>query len=354
MIKVLVPWAPTADQVLPYLRALDENRHYTNNGPLVKELERRMDGVSVSSATLGLELAAPLVFHAKQVRIPAFTFVATATALIRAGFEPVLCDIDEDWALVDPDEQSLSVCPFGAAVAPAGMVDAAAAWGNQHQGVRVFSLHATKALSGGEGGMVCGLDDEQMARVRSLANFGLRASTRFEHGIVTESGTNAKMSEYHAAVALASLDQWEETSAERKQLSALYIERLGAEIHALPIEVQPRPNGVYTTFPILVENAERVAFDMASKGVETRRWYTPTLERHPAFRHLEREGDLHNCKRMNEELLCLPFHIHLSESDVDHVCEVLEWAIRRNPMIRTYSQPITRTASQCTAERLSL
>ncbi|MDQ5979353.1 MAG: hypothetical protein QG602_2327 [Verrucomicrobiota bacterium] len=346
MIKVLVPWAPSAEAILPYLREIDANQWYTNNGPLVKRLEDRMGGVSVSSATLGLELAAPLVFRKKRVRIPAFTFVATATALIRAGFEPVLCDIGDDWALVDPDDESLAVCPFGASTEPGGMVDAAAAWGNQHYGARVFSLHATKALSGGEGGMICGLDEEQEARVRSLANFGLQPSTQFEHGVVTESGTNAKMSEYHAAVALASLDAWDETSAERKQLEAAYRERLEGWV-----EMQPRLNGVYTTFPVLVPQAERVAFDLASKGIETRRWYTPTLERHPAFAHLEREGALANCRAMNEQLLCLPYHLHMSESDVDQVCEVLKWAMNRSVTTPTCSRPITRTASQCTVDQ---
>ena len=348
MIKVLVPWAPTAEQILPYLRTIDANRWYTNNGPLVKMLEERMCGVSVSSATLGLELTAPLVFRKKRVRIPAFTFVATATALIRAGFEPVLCDIGDDWAIREVDDDTLSVCPFGASVEPGGMVDAAAAWGNQHYGVRVFSLHATKALSGGEGGMVCGLDEDQEAHVRSLANFGLMPSTRFEHGVVLETGTNAKMSEYHAAVALASLDAWDETSAERKQLEAAYRERL-----ADWVTLQPRQSGVYTTFPVLVPQAERVAFDMASRGIETRRWYTPTLERHPAFAHLEREGDLQNCRRMNDEILCLPFHLHMSESDVDQVCEVLEWAMNRCTTTPTCSRPITRMASQCTENRAS-
>lgn len=289
-----------------------------------------MGGVSVSSATLGLEIAARLVFRKKQVRIPAFTFIATATALIRAGYEPVLCDVGDDWALVDVDEQSLPVCPFGAAVAPGPLVDAAAAWGNQREGVRVFSLHATKALSGGEGGMICGLSQAQMEHVRQQANFGLQPATRFEHGVVCDPGTNAKMSEYHAAVALASLDAWGETSARRQSLSAAYIDRLGAEINALPIELQPRERGTYTTFPILVDNAERVAFDMAARGIETRRWYTPTLDLHPAFSSLPREGDLKNVRKLYERILCLPFHLHMTENDVDQVCDVLEWAIARN------------------------
>ena len=344
MIKVLVPNAPSADQILPYLREIDANRWYSNGGPLVRRLEARMGGVAVSSATLGLELASRCVFERGKVRIPAFTFVATATALLRAGLEPVLCDVDDEWCLKDIDERSLPVAPFGAFVREAPLVDAAAAWGNGIRGNRVYSLHATKALGAGEGGMVCG-DPELLERVQKLANFGLGYNR-----MISESGTNAKMSEYNAAVGLASLDMWAQTSQKRRDLAALYHDRLGTEIQTLPIEIQPRGYGTYSHFPILVRDAEQVSKDMASRGIETRRWYTPTLDLHPAFMHLERE-DLRNCKRLNETLLCLPFHLHLSVSDVDQVCEVLEWALRKN---RIFSTVTTRTAKVSTASQLRI
>lgn len=326
-MKVLVPDVPVAAELLPYLRRIDGAKWYSNTGPLVRELEARLGGVTVSSATLGLELAAQVLFRKRRVRIPAFTFAATATALLRAGFEPVLCDVDANWCLKDPDEQSLPVCPFGASVAPGGLVDAAAAWGNQHSGNRVFSLHATKSLPAGEGGVICG-DLELLERVRRLANFGFEV-TPFAHGIVSEAGTNAKLSEYHAAVALASLDRWPVTSMWRRSLNAAYSLRLAH------VAQQPRAvDGIYTTFPVLVPRAAAVAREMAAQGVETRRWYTPTLERHPAFRNLPVDGDLANCRRLNEELLCLPFHAGVTERDVDRVCEVLDWAITKTGAAR--------------------
>lgn len=337
MLKVLVPDVPTADEILPYLRRVDAAKWYTNGGPLVQELERRLGGVTVSSATTGLELAAKCVFKRRQVRVPAFTFAASVTALLRAGFDPILCDVGADWSLVDPDDQSLNVCPFGAPVRGGGLIDAASAWGNQHEGVRVFSLHATKALPAGEGGLVVG-DAELCERIRKLANFGLEV-TPFAHGIVSEAGTNAKLSEYHAAVALAALDRWDATSRARVELDAAYRERLPH------IQRQPRPiGGVYTTFPIMVRNASAIARDMASEGIETRRWYTPTMERHPAFKWLRVEGDLAMCKRLNDELLCLPFHAGVLPH-VDRVCEVLEWAITKNATARSSTRRRTSRAT---------
>lgn len=334
MLRVLVPDVPTSDQILPYLRRIDEAKWYSNRGPLVQELERRTGGVTVSSATAGLELVAPLVFR-NRVRVPAFTFAATATALLRAGLEPVLCDVGEDWALVNPDAQSLNVCPFGAPVKGGGLIDAAAAWGNQKTGLRVFSFHATKSLPAGEGGLICG-DADILSRVVRLSNFGLEI-TPFAHGIVNVAGTNAKLSEYHAAVALAALDRWQESALWRIELDIAYRERLA------DMRLQPRPAGIYTTFPLRVWNAAKVAEDMASRGIETRRWYTPTLDRHPAFRHLKTEGDLPMCKALNDEVICLPFHRAVI-GRVDEVCEVLRWAITRNGKARSSTGRRTSSA----------
>lgn len=329
-LKVLIPDCPTADEILPYLREIDANRWYSNGGPLVRRLEARLGGVAVSSATTGLELAAQHVFKRRKVRIPALTFVATATALLRAGFDPVLCDVDDSWALKDPDEDSLSVCPFGARVRPGGLVDAAAAWGNQTAGARVFSLHATKSLPAGEGGIVCGPRD-LLESVRLRANFGLEV-TPFAHGIVTHAGTNAKMSEYHAAVALASLDRWGASFRWRVELERAYRERLTGFC-----EMQERDEGAYTTFPVLVPDAAEVARKMASQGIETRRWYTPTLERHPAFAGCAVDGPLTKCADLNERLLCLPFHRGVSQSDVDFVCDTLKWATTKNEPARVFT-----------------
>lgn len=322
VIKVLVPDVPTADDLLPYLRRIDAARWYSNSGPLVQELEARMGGVSVSSATLGLELAARCLFDwRRRVRVPAFTFAATATAVMRAGFEPILCDVGPDWSLIDPAEkQSLNVCPFGAPVSGGTLIDAASAWGNQTDGVRVYSLHATKSLPAGEGGIVCG-PPELLERVRKLACFGFDR-TAHTHGVVAEVGTNAKLSEYHAAVALAALDRWPETVAWRRALDAAYRERLAGVV-----DCQRRQEGVYTTFPVLVRDADAVAARMTGKGIETRRWYTPTLNRHPALQWLKTEGQLPNTATLNDSLLCLPFHRGITVADVDHICDRLKWAI---------------------------
>lgn len=318
-MKVLIPDLPTADELLPFLRAIDDNRQYSNHGPLVRELESRLNGVLVSSATLGLEIMAQLLFRRSfGVRIPAFTFVATATAAVRAGLSPRICDVDRDtWALNNPDDNSINVSPFGAPVSGGRLIDAAGAWGNEVSGNRVYSLHATKCFPAGEGGLVCG-DPDLLARIRAMANFGLR-----EGMVSVPNGTNAKLSEYHAAVALASLERLPKIVARRQALEARYRQNLAGKV-----EMQRRPIGSYAIFPVLVPDRERVAKKLAEQGIETRSWYCPTLESHPMYANLPTDGPLKTAKMLSAQLLCLPFHTFLSDADVDEASDRLLSAMR--------------------------
>jgi dTDP-4-amino-4,6-dideoxygalactose transaminase len=93
-IPLMVPELPTLDALTPYLRRIDQNRWYSNFGPLTREFEERLlptfsasDGVhphvvTVSTGTAGIELAlrALELPPSSAVLVPALTFVATATA----------------------------------------------------------------------------------------------------------------------------------------------------------------------------------------------------------------------------------------------------------------------------------
>jgi dTDP-4-amino-4,6-dideoxygalactose transaminase len=101
-IPVMRPHLPGADMLLPYLRRIDENRNYSNWGPLATEFEHRIAGafgtpdadciVSANSGTLAL-MGAVLAVAGRNSRnkpyaiIPAFTFVATASAIEQSGYE---------------------------------------------------------------------------------------------------------------------------------------------------------------------------------------------------------------------------------------------------------------------------
>lgn len=347
-------------ELAPYLRRIDDARWYTNFGPLARALEARLASgftaargapavASVANATLGLELAllALRLPPRSRVLLPALTFVASAASIVRAGHQPVFCDVASDsWILTPGIAREVAVKERIAAVMPVAtygcevavedwdrftqelgipvVIDAAGAYGNQTRAGRnqaVFSLHATKSLGAGEGGFIVATDPSLLDEVRRLSNFGIDLSS----GAIPSIGTNAKLSEYHAAVALASLDGWAERSARRQRLHALYIEGLTRRCPQVRLQ-RRRADGTYSILPALLPAGARgldVQARLVERGVETRRWYCPTLDQHAAFREMPIAGKLRMCGALNERLLALPFHAFLSAEDVDTVCAAL-------------------------------
>lgn len=308
---------------------MEEAKHYTNFGPLVRELEDRLSEkyagayvVTCSSATAGLELAYGLKMMqgARAIELPSLTFPATWLAANRSGLEIIPIDVDsQTW--VAPGVSGFGVPTYGP------VVDAAGAFGEQsvpivRQGMTaVFSLHATKPLAAGEGGYIVTWSGWEAEQLRRMSNFGIA------DGQSRGPGTNAKMSEIHAAFALAALDAWD-----REPWLRLYdwYDRL------LPVCVvkQKRPRGVYSLLSVKTPiPAEHVQNRMREAGIETRRWYTPPMHRHPMF---EKQGNRkqRRARRINllitdalaDHLIGLPYHLSLTESDVAQVCEALEKA----------------------------
>jgi dTDP-4-amino-4,6-dideoxygalactose transaminase len=351
-VQILIPDVPDAKALAPYLARIDASRYYTNFGKLNAELESRLAKFldvpsecvcTVSSCTLGLELAIQAVSTFGGVALmPALTFPATATAATRAAQEVQFCDVlPHSWVMEKPFGKSdvmIPVCAFGRELmwddwdewsrihmTPL-VIDAASAFGNQKIGsikdnniCAVFSLHATKSLPGGEGGFVVA-HARTIERIRAASNFG------FTSGRVCNdaNSTNAKLSEFHAAVALAALDAWHETSAKRLRVASWYFKRLPESV---TLQVRPETD-ILVTMPVLLPagaDPDAIAAMLDDDDIETRRWYFPPIHRMPAF---ETEADLPITKDISSRLLGLPFHTHLAEDDVAFVCERLAEVLR--------------------------
>jgi len=359
-IPLLVAQLPDTDALIPYLRQIDSNRWYTNFGPLVLQLEQRFaasfapaslapTAITASNGTAGLELAlcALELMQGARVLLPALTFVATATSVIRAGYRPLIGDVDADTWLLTPEtarayaarhrvDAVMPVATFGNPqdveawdkfVEDTGIpviIDAAGAFGNQRVGRRchvVFSLHATKALAAGEGGMVVSYDQQLTSLVRRLSNFGIDLERGSQ---VFVAGENGKLSEYHAAVAHAALDQWPVVVERRRAVQARYQHILQQHCPALRMQRRAE-NGIY---PILVgllppgQRARELQPALLARGIETRQWYCPTLDRHPAFASFT-VGPLPVAHELAERLIGLPFFVDIDEEQMQRVAQAV-------------------------------
>ncbi len=352
VIPLLRPSLPTAYEILPYLEFIDEKHWYSNYGPLVALLEEKLSNrlgcagpavVTAASATAGIT-ATLLAFRipvGSLCLLPSWTFVATAHAVRAAGLIPFFHDVDrQTWAL-NPDQirETLSrmssrvgaviaVSPFGAPLDIVAwetfqdrcgipvLVDAAAGF-DTLRATRipsVVSLHATKILAAGEGGFVTTTDALLLERIRSCSNFGFCG---FRNALWP--AVNSKMSEYHAAVALADLYRWPTTRLKQARIHAWYRQALE---HLDGVSLQPAYGDAWvggTTNVLLASSTgTKVSHQLLRHGIETRSWWGLGCHLQPAFADCPR-SDLSVTEEIAPRVLGLPHFRDIEEADVYRV-----------------------------------
>jgi dTDP-4-amino-4,6-dideoxygalactose transaminase len=363
-IPLMRPLLPTFEKLAPYLREIDENRRYTNFGPLVTRFEGRLADllripktqvVTIVNGTVALS-AALLAAGARpgtKCLVPAWTFVASAAAVRAADLVPHFVDVTRETWMPDPDALSrrtdlpqigavMVVGPFGTPVDTAAwerfstetgipvVIDAAACFdavisvpaARPGSVPTVISLHATKALGVGEGGLVISSDDKMTLRLRRLSNFGIWG--RPEGTIL---GSNGKMSEYHAAVGLAALDGW----AERR---AALVSRTRCYAQALAHLPQVRTLSAFGQGSVSVYCVVCVPGDihaiierLSAMGIESRRWWLDGVHALAAYGSFGRD-DLTVTGELASSALALPFSHDISDADIERVVECLETTLR--------------------------
>ncbi|MEL7372403.1 MAG: DegT/DnrJ/EryC1/StrS family aminotransferase, partial [Myxococcota bacterium] len=177
----------------------------------------------------------------------------------------------------------------------------------------------------GEGGALAARDQLLIARAQRLSNYG------FSEGEVVTAGTNAKLSEYHAAVGLAQLDRWSDIVERRKQVWNYYDEMLQEVLGARIVCQTGTPSSAPSMMVVAVPElpAARVLDRLHMRGIQGRRWYCPALHRHAGIReHAElAAAELSTADFLSEHLLGLPFHTRMGKEDVSAVVRKLSAAI---------------------------
>ena len=359
-VPIARPRLPTRDAITPYLDRIDAARWYANYGPLVTEFEHRVAarlGGSASVVTVGNgTVALTLALRAAGAQpgtlclTPAWTFVASAHAVLEAGLTPYFVDVDPETWMLDPAATCAAIAgapgPVGAImpVAAFGRMPDLSAWRDLADGTRLpvivdgaaafdalesapvpvtVSLHATKTVAAGEGGFVASDDPAFIERIRALTAFGFYGDRTSRMPAM-----NAKLSEYAAAVALASLDAW---PADRARF-AMTAQRLRAGLALTPqIAFQPGWGSRWVSSVCVVGTppgaAARMAKTMAAMGVDTRDWWGAGCHRQPAFAHCPR-APLPVTDALAAATLGLPYFIDLEEDASARIVESLHEALK--------------------------
>jgi len=354
------PKLPSASRIVTYLDEIDRSRIYSNFGPLARSLEDRLAEhfclgsgtvTTVANGTLGLTLAL-MAQDAKPgtfCLMPGWTFVASPHAAMMAGLTPYFIDVDpETWALdVDAVAGAISAVPgpIGAVmpVAPFGrpldiaawdgfrartklpvVIDAAAGFDGLVPGdaPAVVSLHATKVVGVGEGGFVASRDAALIRAIQARSNFGFLGNRQS-----IARAANAKLSEYHAAVGHAALDEWDAVRGEWMSLAAMYRREFASSNH---IQFQGGFGDSWITSTCVLNFAGAMATGVEAAltegKIETRRWWGDGAHTHPATVDLQR-GAVPNTEELARSTLAVPFYRGLSKDEVrrvtDHMLEAV-------------------------------
>ena len=263
-----------------------------NSGTAALHVALLAHGIGSEDLRTGAQPAAP-AGGAPEVIVPAFSFAATANAVLQAGARPVFVDVREDDFGIDPVRVEAAITPRTRAViavhlygqpceidaiaaicARRGITlieDAAQAVGAEMQqrrtgsyGTGCFSFYATKNLQTGEGGMITTDDDAVADRARTFRSQGER--TRY---VTEELGYNYRMTEIAAALGLAQMPKIDARNEARRRnaarLSELLLDRNGI---LLPVALPGRTH-VWHQYTIRV-TAGREARDAIQAALRER------------------------------------------------------------------------------------
>lgn len=342
-IPLIKPNPPTIREIESKLKNSYKERHFSNNGPAVQKLTKKYQNVAgsnivlVNNATSGLTaLLMSLNLKGKEVLLPSFTFPATAQSVIMAGMNPVFVDICSDLymcpekteiALKDNNGSIgaiLPVFPLGFDIPDdkfralaekynvACVFDAAACFGMKEiKGNVVYSLHITKPEGIGEGGLVSCETPEIRKKVEAAINFGM------DEGEVIQWGMNGKMSDFQAAIGLAS---YSKRVQKKKKREVRFFRYLNSITNELVVPMNWENN--YQTFPVLVHENLRNKFKqhMDNAGIGNRIYYK-CLHEMSYFETYGRSGDLSMSSLASRRILCLPIYDTLSLDEQAYIIE---------------------------------
>ena len=310
-------------------------------------------GVANGTDALHLACRALDIGAGDEVIVPAMTFASTAFAISLTGARPVIVDVREDDALIDPQKIERAITSHTKAIIPvhlygqcadmaavcaiarehslAVIEDAAQAHGAVYAGKRAgslgdagcFSFYPGKNLGAyGDGGLVTTTRRDIAERLQLLRNCGSRA--KYHHEKV---GLNSRLDTLQAAILRAKLTHLEKWNAARRAIAAHYDEALRgiSEVHCTP----HTPGSVHHLYVIRLAGRDDVLQALNARGIGAGIHYPFALHELEAYASLGyRAGAFPVAENWARQCLSLPIYPELTAAQVDFCIASLEAALR--------------------------
>lgn len=327
----------------------------SGTGPYITAFEDAVRGrldrsfvVAMSSGTQALEitLQALGIGEGDEVIVPALTFAAPAAAVVTAGALPIFADVTASNWTINPAEVARLITSKTKAIIAVDVMghpcdfsalqefevpiieDAAEAHGSRYKGkltgsfgvVSIFSFHANKVITTGEGGCVATDDAELAAKVRLIANHGMTPNRPYHHDVV---GRNGRMTNLAAAVGLAQMERWDELIAGRIRAGRVYEEHLASA----ECKLRPADRWVSVTpwlQTVLTPNRDDRVTSVRQVGIDARAIW-PAISDLPLYlKSVRRPCPV--ASYLSSQGVWLPTWSNMSNESIIEVVQVLEEA----------------------------
>jgi dTDP-4-amino-4,6-dideoxygalactose transaminase len=302
-------------------------------------------GVGSGSDAIKLTLQALGVGPGTEVITPAFSFVASATAVLEVGARPVFVDVEPATLTLDPDRVAVAITPRTRVILavhlyglPAAMgslrvlaeargvhlvEDAAQAFGatlggrpvGGHGRAAAFSFYPTKNLAAyGDAGLVTTTDAALAGHLRRARNHG--QSRKYRHD---EVGWTARLDELQAAILRVKLRHLPEWTRARQAIAARY----GAGLDGLPVVLpaeRPGATHVFHQYTIRTPQRDTLAAHLAAAGIGTACHYPLPIPAQPLFHELGYDAEAFPAAwAAAREVLSLPCFPELRPDEIESV-----------------------------------
>lgn len=325
---------------------------WSNNATYSQQVEKfylDVESVVFCNATLALELVIKSLNlpRGSSIAIPAYTFGATANAVVNSGHNPIFIDSSNNYCMSISDlEKKLELFKIDVVIPvhvlgnlcnieylntlPIPVIyDAAHCNGMTYKGKdlgaygegAVYSFHPTKLAGGMELGIYRSTSKERCSRLRELRNFGYNPLVVDDSDIEYKNGTNAKANEISCAGALTQLEYLQSIKTYYKEIYSLYKEHLPEGFKLVEPNTE-ESNYSYVTIQTK-EDTYEIQDYLKSYGIFTRKYFHP-LNVNSAFLYVGQEDDCPNAMNLYKKSLSLPTGLSVTPEEVKYVCSRLK------------------------------
>lgn len=381
---------PTREKFLAYGRqSIDESdvqavsevlmSDYLTTGPKVDEFEHAITdyvganyAVAVSNGTAALHMAAfaAQIKEGDEVLVPSMTFAASANCVLYCGGIPVFVDIDPDTYTIDLKDLESKITDKTKAIIPVDYTgqsvrideimglarkhnlivieDGAHSLGSEYKGEKVgnrahmtmFSFHPVKPVTTAEGGAIVTNDENLYNKMMMFRSHGITRDERFllrsegpwyyEQQLL---GYNYRLTDVQGALGISQMKKLDRFVNRRREIVHLYNEQLKEleEINT-PYEM-PESNSGWHLYVIrlnlnkLQVGRKEIFEALLAENIGVNVHYIP-IHYHPYYEQLGyKKGITPEAEKLYNEMITLPLHPNMSDSDARDVVKALRKVI---------------------------